>query len=266
MRSPELDSQLAAVGAALPQGQLDALIRTGQDQANALKGRLPSDLPGSGSSASGSSSATNVYSNDDNPVDSVRKKLDDARKDAESSARAWAAANLAQNAQAAQAAQAARGVALDNWDTLSSLISRGNKEGGGGTRNGDYHGATASPWPPPPPPASPPPPLVLEHMEAEAASSAVPPVLITLALLLAAGGGFLWFRKHQLGKHSDRRRMLGAELEAQAGAAFVASPLQGFEPPVPIPAPTLARLPNLGNQVVPTDSSAPLSGLPVNPL
>ena len=61
VRSPDLDGQLGAVGAALTKDQLEALIRTGQDQAGALKGRLPSDLPGSGS-------AHGVYSDDDNPV------------------------------------------------------------------------------------------------------------------------------------------------------------------------------------------------------
>ena len=61
VRSPDLDGQLGAVGAALTKDQLEALIRTGQDQAGALKGRLPSDLPGSGS-------AHGVYSDEDNPV------------------------------------------------------------------------------------------------------------------------------------------------------------------------------------------------------
>ena len=55
--------------------------------------------------------------------------------------------------------------------------------------------------------------------------------------------------------------MLGAELEAQAGATFVSSPLEGFVPPTPIPAPA----PNAGNRVMPTDSTAAaLPSLPPN--
>ena len=193
-------------------------------------------------------------------MESVRSKLDDARQDVTAQGAAWAAANLAQNPQAAAAALAFQEAASANWDMLGGLLDRGNQAGGGGTHNGNYHGAAASPWPPPPPPASPPP---FERINEEAASSAVPAVLITLALVGAAGGGFLWFRKHRLEKgHSDRRRMLGAELEAQAGATFVSSPLQGFEPPIPIPAPTLGA----GNRVMPTDSTAPLPSLPLNAL
>jgi hypothetical protein len=45
VRSPELDGQLAAVGAALPAGQLDALIRTGQDQVKPSPSPSPSPSP-----------------------------------------------------------------------------------------------------------------------------------------------------------------------------------------------------------------------------
>lgn len=192
----------------------------------------------------------------------MRSKLDGVKQDLTAQGQAWAAANLAQNPQAAAVALAAQEAATNNWDMLKGLLGRGNQAGGGGTHNGNYHGATASPWPPPPPPASPPP---FARANEDAASSAVPAVLITLALVVAAGGGFLWFRKHLQEKgHSDRRRMLGAELEAQAGASYVASPLgsHGFEPPIPLPAPTLGA----GNRVMPTDSTAPLPSLPLNAL
>ena len=189
----------------------------------------------------------------------MRSKLEDVKQDVTKQGMAWIVANQAQNPQAAAAAMAAKEAASAKWDIFSGLLSRGNQAGGGGTHNGNYHGTTASPWPPPPPPASPPP---FERID-EGASSALPAVLIVLALVVAAGGGFLWFRKHRLEKgHSDRRRMLGAELEAQAGATFVSSPLQGFEPPIPLPAPTLGA----GNRVMPTDSTAPLPSLPLNAL
>lgn len=206
---PELDAKLAAVGAALPPGQLDAIVQTGRDQANALQQlmqqRMPSDLPSRP---------------EDSPVQGVREKLQQAMDDAR---------NQAANSPYANAAAATA-------DLIHSLVNR--NRGGGDPPPPPSSGAgakpVASPWPPPPPAV--PSPFV---EPADNSGGVVAAVVITLLLVLGGGVGFVYYRKHTIRKaESDRRRMLSAEMSAQNGAAFVASPLQGFEPPTPTPAPT----------------------------